>query len=125
MNAQVSIVSDAAGFRAARDQAFANFKQDQQIHKLTKQLCKLSDQLLMQLWKESSLGKEAALIAVGGFGRGALFPYSDIDILILLPGNLAPVPESLSRKVEKFVATCWDTGLEIGSAVRTVAECVS
>jgi len=43
----------------------------------------------------------------------------------LLPGNLTPVPESLSRKVEKFVATCWDTGLEIGSAVRTVAECVS
>jgi len=125
MNAPAALVSNAASFRSARDHAFDQFKSDQQIHKLTKQLCKLSDQLLIQLWKESNLEKEAALVAVGGFGRGALFPYSDIDILILLPGNQDPMPETLSRKVEKFVASCWDTGLEIGSSVRTVSECVS
>lgn len=125
MNAPAALVSNAANFRSARDHAFDQFKSDQQIHKLTKQLCKLSDQLLIQLWKESNLEKEAALVAVGGFGRGALFPYSDIDILILLPGNQDPMPETLSRKVEKFVASCWDTGLEIGSSVRTVSDCVS
>ena len=125
MNSQAPMILDAVGFRTARDRAFASFKNNQQIHKLTKELCKLSDQLLTHLWQESGLKKEAALVAVGGFGRGALFPYSDIDILILLPGNPDSVPEDLSRKVEKFVASCWDTGLEIGSAVRTVSECVS
>ena len=117
-------ITDAAGLRAAREIAYAEFRKTQGVGKLTKQLSKLSDELLSNLWNHCGLNSDATLVAVGGFGRGALFPYSDIDILILLPADDKLI-ESLSKKVEQFVASCWDTGLEIGSSVRTVAECIS
>ena len=116
-----SKITDAASLRAAREIAYADFRNTQAVGKLTKQLSKLSDQLLSHLWNSCGLNGEATLVAVGGFGRGALFPYSDIDILILLPADEEKA-KSLSKQVEQFVASCWDTGLEIGSSVRTVAE---
>ncbi len=125
MSAAQGNISDAKTLRSAREVAYADFRAHGNVNKLTKQLCKLSDQLLVSLWNACDLNTEAALVAVGGFGRGALFPYSDIDILILLPDNQQSIEEALSSKIEKFVAFCWDTGLEIGSSVRTVAECVS
>ena len=118
-------IHDAKSLRSARELAYAEFREHQSVTKLTKQLSKLSDQLLINLWSSCDLNNEATLVAVGGFGRGALFPFSDIDILILLPDNQKLIAEVLSSKIEKFVAYCWDTGLEIGSSVRTVAECVS
>lgn len=120
-----SRITDVASLRAAREIAYAEFRKNQAVGKLTKQLCKLSDAFLVSLWESCGLGAEAALVAVGGFGRGELFPYSDIDILILVPDNKKVFEEVLTSKIEKFVAKCWDTGLEIGSSVRTVAECVS
>ena len=117
-------ITDSASLRAARENVYAEFKKTQAVGKLTKQLCKLSDQLLTHLWNSCGLNNEAALVAVGGFGRGTLFPYSDIDILILLPAN-EKIAAALSKQVEQFVASCWDTGLEIGSSVRTVSECMS
>jgi [protein-PII] uridylyltransferase len=56
----------------------------------------------------------AALFAVGGFGRGLLFPYSDVDLLALVE---APAPARL-RALEQFFATLWDVGLKVGHAVR-------
>ena len=116
---------DIASLRAAREVAYADFREHQVVGRLTKQLSKLSDELLISLWNVCDLNTDAALLAVGGFGRGALFPYSDIDILILLPADNQFVEAVLTSKIEKFVAQCWDTGLEIGSSVRTVAECIS
>jgi [protein-PII] uridylyltransferase len=121
----VSTIQDAAGLRAARETAYAEFKKTQSVGKLTKQLTKQTDQLLVHLWNSCSLNNEATLVAVGGYGRSALFPYSDIDILILLPADKRYFEEVLASKIERFVAQCWDTGLEIGSSVRTVAECIS
>ncbi len=121
----LSPITDAKSLRSARELAYAEFRKHQFVTKLTKQLSKLSDQLLISLWNSCNLNDEASLVAVGGFGRGALFPFSDIDILILLPNNQKLIKETLSSKIEKFVAHCWDTGLEIGSSVRTVAECIS
>ena len=120
----VSNVMDASSLRAAREIAYDEFRKTQSVGKLTKQLAKLSDQLLSHLWNSCGLNNEATLVAVGGFGRGALFPYSDIDILILLPADEEQA-RALSKQVEQFVASCWDTGLEIGSSVRNVAECIS
>ncbi len=65
---------------------------------------------------------DCALIAVGGYGRGELFPYSDVDILLLLP---QAADKALEARLEAFIGRCWDMGLDIGSSVRTVDECIS
>jgi [protein-PII] uridylyltransferase len=61
----------------------------------------------------------AALFAVGGFGRGLLFPYSDVDLLALVE---EAEPARL-RALEHFFATLWDVGLKVGHALRDPAQC--
>lgn len=121
---EASNITDAASLRAAREAAYDEFRKTQAVGKLTKQLTKMSDQILAHLWSNSGLKNEADLIAVGGYGRNSLFPHSDIDILILLPAE-EKLALALSKQVEQFIASCWDMGLEIGSSVRNVAECIS
>jgi len=62
---------------------------------------------------------DAALFAVGGFGRGLLFPCSDVDLLVLVE---QPEPARL-RALEQFFSTLWDVGLKVGHAVREPAQC--
>ena len=70
--------------------------------------------------------ESCALLAVGGYGRQALFPYSDVDVLVLLPDTLSVENnESLKTRIETFIGSCWDAGLEIGSSVRHLSECVT
>lgn len=61
----------------------------------------------------------AALFAVGGFGRGLLFPCSDVDLLALV-GETSP---AVSKALESFFGCLWDIGMKPGHAVRTVPEC--
>src|SRR5690242_2295066 len=49
--------------------------------------CALVDEALRALWGKTGQSEELVLIAVGGYGRGLLYPYSDVDVLILLPDN--------------------------------------
>src|SRR5580692_2705552 len=63
----------------------------------------------------------AALFAIGGFGRGLLFPYSDIDLLALIERSDA----SRLRALEQCFATLWDIGLKVGHAVREPTQCKS
>ena len=89
-------------------------------------LAGLTDASLRGLWQANSFGGDLALLAVGGYGRGELFPYSDVDVLLLLPDAADPARDTaLRQRIESFIGQCWDIGLEIGSSVRTVAECVS
>ncbi|MCZ8095907.1 MAG: [protein-PII] uridylyltransferase, partial [Acidovorax sp.] len=61
-----------------------------------------------------------------GYGRAQLFPYFDVDVLLLLPEGATPQANSpLSARIEGFIGSCWDAGLEIGSSVRTIAECLA
>ncbi|MES2954594.1 MAG: DUF294 nucleotidyltransferase-like domain-containing protein, partial [Pseudomonadota bacterium] len=95
------------------------------IHSLLRRLARHTDATLRQLWQGADFPPGCALVAVGGFGRGELFPNSDVDVLLLLrddsqvDGNPA-----LKSKIENFIGACWDSGLEIGSSVRTVSGCV-
>src|SRR5690606_3338871 len=56
----------------------------------------------------------------GGYGRGELYPYSDVDVLILL--RQAPDAAG-TRRIEALVAAMWDLGLEPGHSVRTIDDC--
>ena len=88
-------------------------------------VAKLADKLLVQLWRNADFGQSAALIAVGGYGRGELFPSSDVDVLVLLPDSIvAEESPVLKAKLETFIGSCWDSGLEIGSSVRTLRDCL-
>ena len=88
-------------------------------------LAKLTDHTLQTLWLLADMPPQAALVAAGGYGRGELFPYSDVDVVLLLADDSAVDDNpQLKAKIEQFISNCWDTGLEIGSSVRTVAECV-
>ncbi len=94
------------------------------IHVLLRKFSRLADGLLTTLWQRAGLPPGLALAAVGGFGREQLFPHSDIDVLVLLPTDL-PAPDTVREQVEAFIRSCWDAGLEIGSSVRSVEECLS
>ncbi|MBU3996836.1 MAG: [protein-PII] uridylyltransferase [Gammaproteobacteria bacterium] len=88
-------------------------------------LSKLADSTLKILWRQAGFSGAFALVAVGGFGRDELFPYSDVDVLVLLPDSESPANDAeLKTRIEGFIGSCWDAGLEIGSSVRTVAECL-
>jgi len=90
--------------------------------RLLKGLARHVDGTLSELWKHAAVPAGAALVAVGGYGRGELFPHSDVDVLVLLP---EAQDDALRDAVSHFVTACWDIGVEAGSSVRTVDECVA
>ena len=79
------------------------------------------DDTISRIALEIGLPEALAIVAVGGYGRGFLFPASDVDLLVLLP---SAETVSTASSVEAFVSILWDVGLEPGISVRTVAECV-
>jgi [protein-PII] uridylyltransferase len=93
--------------------------------RLIRALGKHVDETLHALWRHTGMPQDAALIAVGGYGRGELFPHSDVDVLVLLPPGHGEANEALRGAIEGFITACWDIGLEIGSSVRTVDECIA
>ena len=89
-------------------------------------LSHIADETLKSLWEAAEFPTSYALLAVGGFGRAELFPHSDIDVLLLLPDGVVPETDTEVRtRIETFISSCWDVGLEIGSSVRNVADCIS
>ena len=96
------------------------------LQRTLKRLAALADNLLIALWRQAGLAPQLCLVAVGGFGRGELFPCSDVDVLVLLPAGQSPESSAeLQGQLERFIGSCWDTGLEIGASVRTLDECLA
>ncbi|MFA5984282.1 MAG: [protein-PII] uridylyltransferase [Methylococcaceae bacterium] len=81
------------------------------------------DGILTNCWRHflGSHSEQLCLVAVGGYGRRELFPYSDIDILVLLKAD-----DSFTCKDElaHFFTFLWDIGLKPGQSVRTIQECL-
>ncbi len=77
------------------------------------------DELVRQRWQW--MPPEVALLAVGGFGRKELFPYSDIDLLILTPDEKTAL--AIKEPLSMFLRDLWDGGLRISQSVHTPQEC--
>ena len=89
-------------------------------------LCELADRSLQQVFKDvlrlhDSKAEGFSLLALGGYGRRMLFPYSDLDILFLFANE--KVEEEFRPLISEFSRTMWDLGFRVSSAGRTIDEC--
>ena len=78
------------------------------------------DALLKDIWQTFEIDSKLCLVAVGGFGRGELHLYSDIDLLILIPNG---THDQHQKSVSSFLTFLWDVGLEVGHATRDINDC--
>lgn len=107
----------------ATQQLYEDFEQGELTETLILRRANLLDALLSQslLFFIPDATLNLSLVAVGGYGRRELLPYSDIDLLILCDEQaLATHKEPL----EQFITFLWDTKLKIGHSVRTLDDCI-
>ena len=126
-DAQIATVTPhpAAGMRGQLQEERRKLRErygaEGKAQRLLRQHRLLIDRTLRGLWKEARLPGSLALAAVGGYGRGELFPHSDVDLLVLLPHE----PDAaLKDKLEALIGGLWDAGLEPGHGVRTIEQCL-
>ncbi len=100
----------------------AAFETDGNARRLIVGRARMVDAVLREIWQALQLPGEFSLAAVGGYGRGELYPGSDVDLLILVPDEIAGRHQ---RSIENLIGLLWDVGLEIGQSVRSVAECTA
>jgi [protein-PII] uridylyltransferase len=81
---------------------------------------RLVDRVLKQAWHGLPPPPQCALVAVGGYGRGVLFPCSDVDLLILVD---SPATAEHNPQIESLIGMLWDIGLEVGHSVRSPEQC--
>lgn len=107
--------------KAGRAELFERYDQGAPIADLVLARSQLIDTVLSEVW-DRFLGDtaDAALVAVGGYGRQELHPASDIDILIIVE---PAADAALAPALEQLVTTLWDIGLDVGHSVRTPPEC--
>ena len=84
------------------------------------------DQLVQGLWstaieQDSRLATGVAVLAVGGYGRQQLFPYSDVDLLFLLDGKLTE--KDVKDAIRRVNQELWDCGIRVAPATRRLTEC--
>ncbi len=89
------------------------------IVRLLRARSRLIDKVISQSWRDFDLSQGLALVATGGYGRRELHPGSDIDLVILVDGELTAEQKN---RLENWLAFLWDIGLEIGHAVRSIAQ---
>ncbi|MBV8679462.1 MAG: [protein-PII] uridylyltransferase, partial [Aquitalea sp.] len=104
-----------------RQQLQEHYRHDRDPQQYLARHSQVVDAVLQQLWQQADMGDSASLVAVGGYGRGQLFPHSDIDVLVLLP---AATSADLPERVAALIGRMWDIGLEVGHSVRTMQECL-
>jgi len=84
------------------------------------------DELILDLWQDalsssSILGSGVSLVAIGGYGRRELFPYSDVDLLFLLDAKVSE--KDLKEPIRRLCQQLWDYGIRVAQAVRRLEEC--
>ncbi|CAL8474261.1 [protein-PII] uridylyltransferase [Caballeronia sp. S22] len=115
-----------AAYKAAKAALIERFGAASNVEPLMHALARATDDALKGAWAACDMPESAALVAVGGYGRGELAPYSDVDILVLLPEASPQHGDAeLNGRVERFIGMAWDLGLDIGSSVRSVEQCIA
>ena len=109
-------------YQDIRRQAIGQYRQTLKADTLLSTLRRCADSTLTKLLELCPLPKGAALAAVGGYGRGELYPFSDVDLLILLQRDPDPAEETA---LGTLVTAMWDLGLEPGYSVRTIDQCIA
>src|SRR5687768_5491221 len=110
-----------------RERLRQHYYQNNDAAALLRNHSRLVDDLRRRVWHETEMPDSAVLIAVGGYGRRELFPHSDIDLLVLVAADKAGASTmggNITARLEHWVRSLWDLGLDIGHSVRTVAECL-
>lgn len=121
MSPALSLAHWRARLTEGKEELHRQYQHNGNALALLRHLSRFIDQLLTDLWQEMALAPGLVLMAVGGYGRGELYPQSDIDLLILLPeGETAEHDGSL----EELIRFLWDIGLEVGHSVRTLSQCL-
>jgi len=120
-----------AALARGRDEIRRRFEAGGPAARAVGEQCFLIDQLIRVLYDlatetvyplaNPTEGEKMAIVAVGGYGRGELAPFSDIDLLFLLPYKQTPHGEQV---IEFLLYSLWDLGLKVGQATRSVAECL-
>src|SRR5579864_9680674 len=114
-------LQSGAAWQQVRDQFFSSGD----ARAVQKGLTELIDRMAVEAFR-ATLGaafpRRIAMLAVGGFGRRELFPYSDVDIMILLESDTQS--PAIKETLSEFVRLLWDAGLRLSHSVRTLAECV-
>jgi len=115
----IATFKDTLGW--GRERLYGLFNEGAPADLLVRARAALIDEVLREVWdRHVGAAEGIALVAVGGYGRGELLPFSDIDLLVL------HTPEALDEhrgRLEPFFTFLWDIGLEVGSSVRTVEQC--
>ena len=104
-----------------RQAAISAYLKNPDPARLLKTLSRCVDTALVQAWRDIGIPPGNALVGVGGYGRGELFPFSDVDVLFLLSRSS---DATLEKKLEQLIQAFWDMGLHIGHSVRTIDECL-
>ena len=120
-----------AALAAGRAEIRRRFEADGGAVRTVREQCFLIDQLVRVLHDfagetvyplaNPTEGEKMAIVAVGGYGRGEMAPFSDIDLLFLLPYKQTPHTEQV---IEYLLYLLWDLGLKVGHSTRTVADCL-
>ena len=115
----------AAARRALNEgarQLASAFDREEDVDRLLARRSRAVDRIVVSAWTRGFAGAPGlALVATGGYGRGELFPYSDVDLLVLAE---AGSQRDQRETIERWFALLWDIGLVPGHAVRSVAQCV-
>ncbi|WP_026375690.1 [protein-PII] uridylyltransferase [Aestuariibacter salexigens] len=123
---RINSIDNTAAFRECVDNSYAWLRADfdgMEVDTLVTGRAAFIDALVRHAWKLLQLDqvKDLALVAVGGYGRGQLQPYSDIDLLIL---SRRRINDDVTAKISQFITLLWDSRLDVGQSVRTIKETI-
>lgn len=119
---QEEVAAVKATFAAAREALAADWRSDKDVNRYLEKHADALDEAVRALAAAAGLpARGLSIAAVGGYGRRELFPFSDIDLLVLLEKPIEPSGETAER-LSGFLSALWELGLSVGASVRTRDE---